>query len=59
MTIKWNERHGDYFSECGRYEIEQAGENSFWAFSNERPVGTYKTAQEAKNRCQNIDNDNG
>ena len=38
-----------------RFDIEQAGENLFWAFKNDRPVGTYETLAEAKARCENLD----
>lgn len=36
------------------FDIEQAGDDRFWAFKNDAPVGIYETLDEAKTRCENL-----
>jgi len=60
MKLEWTDKNGDAEAHGGNklypelFDIEQAGESSFWAFQNGRPVGTYQSMEKAKERCQLI-----
>lgn len=58
MELKWTERKGDATAEGGNliypelWEIERAGPDSFWTFKNGKPCGVHRSMDEAKARCQ-------
>lgn len=56
MALEWTLKGGDGWAEAetGKYEIEQAGHAMFWAFADERPVGTYRHFHEAQRRCEEV-----
>lgn len=53
--LNWSQVYGDYCAAHGltqRYYVEHAAARVWWAFANDQPLGTYGTAIEAMQRCQ-------
>lgn len=63
MQLNWTENNGDATAEGGNliypelWEIEQAGPDRFWTFKNGKPCGIYHSMDDAKARCQALQNE--
>ena len=57
MKLEWQEiGKGDFAAEGNAsYDIEQASNNRWWAFKDDSPVGIYASLDEAKQRCQTLE----